>query len=54
MARQVDIFMNASGNEPMDVDKDFSGGENDQTSQIRLESAQLKPKATKVSEVTIP
>ncbi|KIM57142.1 hypothetical protein SCLCIDRAFT_10545 [Scleroderma citrinum Foug A] len=43
----VDIHVNVSENEPMDMDKDFSGGENDSTSAIRLESTRLKSKATK-------
>lgn len=49
----MDICRNVSNDDSMDVVKEFSGGEPDQTS-IRSESAQLKSNAMKVSEVTIP
>ena len=48
----MDICRNMSNDDSMDMVKEFGGGEPDQTS-IRLESAQLKSNATKVSEVTI-
>ena len=49
----MDICGNVSNDDSMDVVKEFSGGEPDQTS-IRSESARLKSNTMKVSEVTIP